>query len=129
MAAGTSALALSACSIDALVWGREGARVIATTDQLVAAASVGEPFDFACDDFVGDFGDAAVWNGLSAGEPEPFDGADSVDSPGLDAAWRINLEGHTGDPGSDEAVPTDVFFREAEQALCVADVMWQRPLY
>lgn len=108
-----------------MLWGREGARVIDTTEQLVAAASSGEQDAFACEDLAADFGDASLWDGLGAGEPEQFSPETSVDRPGLDATWRINLEGSGIGETSATDVPTDVFYRETEIGLCVADVMWQ----
>lgn len=72
-----------------------------------------------------DFSDASDWTGLSAGEPEHFDPATSVDRPSLDATWRINLEGVGNGNPSGEDVPTDVFYRESDDGLCVADVIWQ----
>lgn len=108
-----------------MLWGPDGSRVIDTTNQLIAAASSGEQDSFACEDLVADFGEAGLWDGLGAGEPEQFYPATSVDRPGLDATWRINLEGAGMGETSSTDVPTDVFYRETETGLCVADVMWQ----
>lgn len=117
--------ALSGCSLDGVLWGPEGAGVISTTEKLIAAAPSGEQGSLTCEDAAADFGDAEVWEGLSAGEPEQFDAADSVDRPGLDATWRINLEGAGIAATSVEGVPTDVFYRETDSGWCVADVVWQ----
>lgn len=122
---GASLVALPACSVDAAIWGPDGARVIETTEQLIDAAVPGEQGSFACPDFDGDFGDAQAWDGTSAGEPEQFDAETSVDRPSLDAAWRINLEGSGVGAAPGEAVPTDVFYRETDGSLCVADIIWQ----
>jgi hypothetical protein len=108
-----------------VLWGPEGARVIDTTEQLIAAASSGGQDSLACDDLAADFGDAGLWDGLGAGEPEQFDPATSADLPGLDATWRINLEGTGIGETSGKEVPTDVFYRETQTGLCVADVIWQ----
>lgn len=122
MIAGASLFVLTGCSVDAVLWGPDGARVIETTDELVAAASTGEQSHLACADFAGDFGEPTTWVGLSAGEPEQFDGATSVDRPGLDATWRINLEGGMA---SGKSTPTDVFYSQDGESLCIADVIWQ----
>jgi len=121
---GVAALTLAGCAVvDAVIWGPEGSRVIATTEQLIAGASGADATDLTCDDFVGDLGEPDAWSGLSAGEPEAFDAEASVDRPNLDATWRINLEGM----GSGMS-PTDVFYRETGDSLCVADVIWQAPI-
>lgn len=101
------------------------ARVIDTTEQLIAGASSGEQEALTCENSAAVFGGAGVWDGLSAGEPEQFDPETSVDRPSLDATWRINLEGEGLSGTSGEEVPTDVFYRETETGLCVADVIWQ----
>jgi hypothetical protein len=123
--AGVSLVALSGCSIDAAIWGPDGARVINTTEQLIAGASSGSQGSFACGDSSATFGEADVWDGLSAGEPEQFDPQTSLDRPAVDATWRINLEGAGLGSASGEEVPTDVFYRESATGLCVADVIWQ----
>lgn len=123
--AASSVAALSGCSIDGVLWGAEGSRVIETTEQVIAGASSGEQSSFACADSVAVFGDAAAWDGLGAGEPEQHDPATSVDGPALDAAWRINLEGVSRAGLEGEAMPTDVFYRETDAGLCVVDVIWQ----
>lgn len=108
-----------------MLWGPDGARVIDTTEQLISGAASGGQESLACEDSVAVFDDAGVWDGLSAGEPEQFDPETSVDRPALDATWRINLEGAFLGGTSGKEVPTDVFYRETETGLCVADVMWQ----
>lgn len=72
-----------------------------------------------------DFGDPDAWDGLGAGEPEHFDDESSTDRPGLDAAWRINLEGSGDGADTGDVVPTDVFYRENGDDLCVIDIIWQ----
>ncbi|MDF2509212.1 MAG: hypothetical protein K0Q52_3071 [Microbacterium sp.] len=101
--AGGSLVLLAGCSVDGMLWGPEGARVIDVTEQLIDAAPSDAQDSFACDD----------------------DRATSVDRPSLDATWRINLEGAGMDGASGGSVPTDVFYREEESGLCVADVIWQ----
>ncbi|RLQ83293.1 hypothetical protein D9C83_02250 [Salinibacterium amurskyense] len=121
LAAGASLAILSGCWIDTAVWGADGARVIDTTRQLIAAAPAGDQDAFACEDFTADFGDPQAWNGLNAGEPEQFDADTSVDRPSLDASWSINLEGWSE---TNDVSPSFVFYRERADGLCVADVMW-----
>lgn len=106
------------------MWGRDGARVIDATEQLIAAASSGGQHAHACGDSAADFGDADLWDGLGAGEPEQVDPATTLDAAGLDATWRINLEGAGIGETSGREVPTDVFYRETESGLCVVDVIW-----
>ena len=123
--AGASLVVLSGCSLDTALWGADGARVIDTTEQLIDAASSGAQDTLACEGSAADFGDSQAWEELSAGEPEEFNAATSVDRPSLDAAWRINLEGTATRRVSGEVSPTDVFYREVNDGLCVADIIWQ----
>ena len=74
--AGVSLVALTGCSIDGVLWGPDGARVIGTTEQVIAGASSGDQDSFACEGSAAVFGEAHVWDGLSAGEPEQFDPGD-----------------------------------------------------
>ncbi|WP_147436666.1 hypothetical protein [Microbacterium telephonicum] len=99
--------------------------MIDTTEQLIAAADASCQDALACEDTAAVFGDAGVWEGLSAGEPEQSDPETVIDAPGVDATWRINLEGLSASALSGEEVPTDVLYRETEAGLCVADVIWQ----
>ncbi len=123
--AGASLVVLSGCSVNTALWGADGARVIDTTEQLIDAASSGEQDTLACEGSAADFGDSQAWEELSAGEPEEFNGETSVDRPLLDAAWRINLEGTANGRVSGDISPTDVFYREVDDSLCVADIIWQ----
>lgn len=111
--------------MDLVLWGPDGAGVIAATEELIDAAASDEQQAFVCEGSAADFGDAPAWDGLSAGEPEAFDAETSVDRPALDASWRINLEGTPTGYASGEASPTDVFYRETDDGLCVADIIWQ----
>ncbi|MBH0022985.1 hypothetical protein I6E73_02360 [Salinibacterium sp. SWN248] len=112
---------LSGRWVDTAVWGADGARVIDTTKQLIRAASSGDQDALACEDFAADFGDPQAWNGLRAGEPEQFSADISIDRPSLDASWSINLEGWSE---TSDVSPSFVFYRKAENGLCVADVRW-----
>lgn len=125
VAVGASIAMLSGCSMDAALWGPDGARVIGTTEQLIEAASSRDQGTFACEDYAADFGDAQAWDELSAGEPEQFNADTSVDRPSLDASWRINLEGTATGRETGDVSPTDVFYRDSADGLCVADVIWQ----
>lgn len=120
-----SLIGLSGCSMDTALWGADPARVIDTTEQLIDAASPGARDTLACEGSDPDFGDSQAWTKLSAGEPEEFDAETSVDRPSLDAAWRINLEGTADGRVSGDVAPTDVFYREVNDRLCVADIIWQ----
>ena len=123
--AGGSIVTLSGCSINTLIWGSDGARVIDLTEQLIDAAPSGTQDSLACEDLAADFGGSEMWDGLSAGEPEQVGRAGSVDGSSPDATWRINLEGVGINGTSGENFPTDVFYREAATGLCVADIVWQ----
>lgn len=115
---------LTGCSLDAVIWGPSGARVIETTETLIDEMASGEPTDLLCDDSVAVRGAPADWQGLSAGEPEQFFAEYWKDQVPLDPQWNINLEGLPDgiEPGSE--FPGDVFYRETEDGLCVVDIPW-----
>lgn len=115
---------LTGCSVDALIWGNDGARVIQTTEELVSALEAGEESDLICADSVADLGKSSDWSGLSAGEPEKFTGRYWKEQAELDPQWSINLEGlpEGATPGS--TYPGNVFYREIDDGLCVIDVEW-----
>lgn len=115
---------LSGCSIDSVIWGPDGARVIQTTEELVDDMSTGGASGLICDESVADLGEATDWVGLSAGEPEHFVGDYWEKQALLDPQWSINLEGlpEVLTPGS--TYPGDVFYRETDKGLCVIDIAW-----
>ncbi|MFJ6653500.1 hypothetical protein ACIQLJ_11955 [Microbacterium sp. NPDC091313] len=128
-AGGGLAALLAGCSMDAammdtVMWGPEGARVISTTDALIAAAAAGDGAAMNCADSVAEFGDAEHWQGLQSGEPESFRAGYWEQQAALKPTWNINLEysGATAEPG--ESFPSDVFYQRSGDGLCVVDVAW-----
>lgn len=115
---------LTGCSVDAMIWGNDGAQVIRTTEKLVSDLAGGETSDLICADSTADLGNSSDWSGLSAGEPEEFTGKYWHEQAALDPQWSINLEGlpEGATPGS--TYPGDVFYRETDDGLCVIDVAW-----
>jgi hypothetical protein len=117
------AVALTGCSPDLLIWGPDGARVIDTTEQAIAAASADDMTAFACADSAADFGEPEDWRGLSAGEPEGFTADYWPDQAALEPDWSINLEmGGSAEDG--RVFPGDLFFRDADDGLCIVDIAW-----
>ncbi|PYH02246.1 hypothetical protein [Arthrobacter stackebrandtii] len=116
---------LAGCSIDAVIWGPDGYKVIQATESLVADLAAGENSDLLCADFAADLGTAADWSGRSAGEPEKFAARYWPDQAELNPQWSINLEGLPDGAGPGSDFPGDVFFREADDGgLCVVDITW-----
>lgn len=130
-----SALALSGvvtltgCSIDTVIWGSDGARVIQTTETLIDALGSGETFDLVCDDAEPDLGAARDWEGRSAGEPERFVAEFWREQVTLDPQWNINVEGLPDGATPGDEFPGDVFYRETDDGLCVVDVTWSTLAY
>lgn len=120
----TVAAASGCAASDALIWGIDGAKVIAATDDLVEAMATGVDSDLLCDEFAGDVGTPADWAGLSTGEPERFTGEFWVDQVPLDPQWSINLEGLAPDAEVGDTAPGDVFYSETDHGLCVIDIVW-----
>jgi hypothetical protein len=121
---GTLAAALAGCSVDVVIWGPEGARVISTTEQLIDVAASGEHDPLACAGGIADSGEPSDWEGLSAGEPEPFRGDYWEEQIPLDPAWSINLELGAEGAVPGRVFPGDVFYRETADGLCVVDIAW-----
>ncbi|MFD1494434.1 MULTISPECIES: hypothetical protein [Microbacterium] len=115
---------LSGCSIDSVIWGPDGARVIQTTEELVDDMSTGEASGLICDESVADLGEATDWVGLSAGEPEHFVADYWEKQAALDPQWSINLEGLPEGLSPGSTYPGDVFYRETDEGLCVIDIAW-----
>ncbi|WP_404433735.1 hypothetical protein LG299_04305 [Microbacterium lacus] len=116
------AIGITGCSLDTVIWGVDGAAVIAATDAVIIAARTGEAEALACEDGVADFGEPADWTGLEPGEPERYTGTYWKEQAPLDPDWSINLE--MGVPEGGGSVPGDLFFRDTEDGLCVVDLVW-----
>lgn len=122
--AAACAASLTGCSVDTLIWGGDGARVIETTESLIADLADGEASELVCADAQADLGTPTDWQGLSAGEPERFvPGYWDAQVP-LDPQWSINLEGLPEGAAPGSVHPGDVFYRETDEGLCVIDVAW-----
>lgn len=115
---------LTGCSIDSVIWGPDGARVIQTTEDLVDDMSGGEASDLICDDSAAELGEASDWVGLSAGEPEHFVAEYWDEQATLDPQWSINLEGLPDGLTPGATYPGDVFYRATDEGLCVIDIVW-----
>jgi hypothetical protein len=124
LSGGALAALLTGCSVDSLVWGSDGAKVIEATEKLIAELAAGETSDLVCADSTADFGEPNDWSSLSAGEPEKFTGKYWKDQAGLNPKWSINLEGLPDGASPGTTFPGDVFFRETDGELCVIDVAW-----
>ncbi|WP_308289069.1 hypothetical protein [Microbacterium trichothecenolyticum] len=116
--------ALTGCSIDSVIWGRDGARVIQTTEELIDAMAEGNPTDLICADSAADLGRPSDWTGLSAGEPEHFFADYWEEQVPLDPQWNINLEGLPEGVTPGSTFPGDVFYRDTGEGLCVIDIAW-----
>ncbi|GAA3627586.1 hypothetical protein GCM10022200_07560 [Microbacterium awajiense] len=117
-------VSLTGCSIDSVVWGADGARVIQTTEELIDAMAEGDTTDLVCADSVAELGEPSDWVGLSAGEPEHFFADYWDEQVPLDPQWNINLEGLPAGLTPGSAFPGDVFYRETAAGLCVIDIAW-----
>jgi hypothetical protein len=123
-AGGGLAVLLSGCSMEAMMWGPEGARVISTTDAVIAAAADGDGAAHACEGSHPEFGDAEYWVGLQAGEPETFRASTWRAQAKLKPTWNINLEFAGVNAEVGESFPADVFYQRAGDEYCVVDVAW-----
>lgn len=123
-AAASLAVALSGCSIDALIWGADGAGVIETTEQLIDAAAAGDGASFVCEGCDPDLREPGDWEGLSAEEPEHFVADYWPDQVPLGPAWSINLSLPADRVASGVEYPGDVFYQETDDGLCLVDVAW-----
>lgn len=117
-------VALTGCSVDSVIWGADGARVIETTEELIDAMADDGSTDLACADSVAELGHPSDWVGLSAGEPEHFFADYWDEQAPLDPQWNINLEGLPEGLAPGSAFPGDVFYRETDEGLCVIDIAW-----
>lgn len=115
---------LTSCSVNALVWGSDGARVIDATEQLIGDVAANGGSTLVCADAEVELGVPADWVSRSAGEPERFTGDFWADQVPLDPQWGINLEGLPDGVSPGDRFPGDVFYREGEDELCVIDISW-----
>ncbi|RLQ84446.1 hypothetical protein D9V28_09670 [Mycetocola zhadangensis] len=123
--AATFVSALTGCSVvDTVIWGPDGSRVIDTTERVIRAAATGDEDTLTCGDAEPKFGKSQDWTGLSAGEPERFHAEYWEDQEPLDPAWNINLEVGPEGVAIGEVFPSDVFYRETGDGLCVVDIVW-----
>jgi hypothetical protein len=120
--------ALTGCSLDSVIWGPDGARVIETTEELVGAMADGDRTDLICADSAAELGEPSDWLGLSAGEPERFSAGYWDEQVPLDPQWNINLEGLPRGLTPGSTFPGDVFYRETDEGLCVIDIAWSTPV-
>ncbi|MBO0980625.1 hypothetical protein [Microbacterium sp. SD291] len=120
---------LTGCSVDALIWGSDGAQVIQTTEDLVQDMASGGASDLLCEGADVDLGAAGDWEGRSAGEPEKFFAGYWEDQVPLDPQWNINVEGLPPGVAPGDEFPGDVFYRETDDGLCVVDVVWSTLVY
>ena len=61
--------ALTGCSIDSVIWGQDGARVIQTTEELVDAMADGNPTDLICADSAAELGVPAIGSACRRASP------------------------------------------------------------
>jgi hypothetical protein len=119
------AVTLTGCSvIDTLIWGNDGAQVIETTENLIQDLASGASSDLVCEDGEADFGTAEDWIDRSAGEPEEFSAEYWEEQALHDPQWNINIEGLPDGATPGDKFPGDVFYREADDGLCVIDIVW-----
>lgn len=119
------AVVVTGCSMEAVIWGPDGARVIQTTEELIAELSAGGSAPHTCPDASVDFGEPRQWTGRSAGEREGFAAAVWPDHAALDPDWTINLEGMPNGAVPGDSHPGYVFYRETDDGLCVDSVGWE----
>ena len=119
-----SALVLTGCSLDGLIWGPEGAGVIDTTRELIDAAAADDADGYVCAGRDLDLGCPSAWDGLSAEEPEQFVAEYWPEQAEHDPTWSINLSLPTGRVASGVEYPGDLFYREDDGGLCLVDIAW-----
>jgi hypothetical protein len=123
-AAAALTVGLSACSMDTVIWGADGAAVIQSTEDLIDAAASGDADMYICEGHDPELREPAAWEGLSAEEPERFVAEYWPDQAVLDPDWSINLSLGEERLVSGEEYPGDVFYRATDDGLCLVDVAW-----
>jgi hypothetical protein len=124
MGAAMLTVVLTGCSVDAVIWGPDGAAVIQTTEDLIHAAAAGDAGAYVCEGHDPEFRTPADWEGLSAEEPERFVADYWPDQVVLDPAWNINLSLSEARVEGGLEFPGDVFYRETDNGLCLVEVVW-----
>ena len=120
---------MSGCSVDTVIWGSDGARVIQTTETVIDDLSSSGTTDLVCDDSRADLGTRSDWEGRSAGEPARFVAEYWDEQVELDPQWNINLEGLPDGASPGDKYPGDVFYRETDDGICVIDISWTTLIY
>ncbi len=115
-------LGLTACSLDVLIWGRDGAEVKEVTRQLIRDMTDGGTSGLVCPGADVDLGESADWAGRSAGEPEVYRQGAWEEHAALDPQWSINIELEPAEVTPGVAYPSDVFYRQESEGLCVVAV-------
>ncbi|MBN9155650.1 MAG: hypothetical protein J0I44_06630 [Microbacterium sp.] len=124
LAAVPLAALLAGCSLNTVVWGPEGARVIETSERFIRAAAAGDADSFVCAGQHPDLREPGDWVGVDAEEPEKFDADRWPALAALGPAWTINLSagGRASSPGDQQ--PGDLVFGRTADGLCVLAVAW-----
>lgn len=112
------------CSVDAMLWGSDGAQVIETTERIIDAASKGDVATYVCADSAPELRHPEDWKGLSAEEPEQFSPEYWPEQASLDPSWSINLSLPADRVSPGEEYPGDVFYRNTDSGLCLVAVAW-----
>lgn len=112
------------CSVDAMLWGSDGAQVIETTERIIEAASKGDVDTYVCADNAPELRDPEDWKGLSPEEPGRFTPEYWPEQASLDPSWSINLSLPADRVNPGEEYPGDVFYRNTDSGLCLVAVAW-----
>jgi hypothetical protein len=118
------AVVLSSCSLNTLIWGADGAEVIETTDRFAEAAAEGDASSYICAGHDPRLGEPAEWEGVTGEEPERFVPEYWPTMVLLDPTWSINVYVPVERQVGGMQIPSDVFYRQSDQGLCVVDVVW-----
>ncbi len=121
---GMLAVVLTGCSLNTVIWGADGAEVIDATEKVIAAASAGDGATFVCAGAEPEMGGAADWAGLAPEEPERFVAEYWPEAAAMDPAWSINLSLPEDRITNGMHAPSDIFYQQANEGLCVVHVEW-----
>jgi hypothetical protein len=120
---------LSGCSLNALIWGADGAEVIDTTNRFASAAAGGDVSGLICAGVDPRLGDPEDWVGVRAEEPEPFAPHYWPGQVDLDPDWSINVSVPIERVIEGALIPGDIFYRSTTNGLCVLDIAWRTVTY